>query len=197
MLVAGGHSNRRYLETVESHDPATNDWATAPTMSGARSGHTATLLPGGQVLVVGGFGGKSQAEAERYDPAVNAWTTAGSLTDGRFGHTATLLPGGQVLVVGGLNSAQGGTYLVSVEKYDPAANSWALAHPMDGGRGFHTATLLPDGDVLVLGGTDGNRPLASAVRYAPETDGWVLAGKSWAPAAGCTQPRWCMAAGSS
>jgi N-acetylneuraminic acid mutarotase len=176
ILVAGGHNSRRFLETVELYDPVANAWTTAPPMNSARSGHTATLLPGGLLLVAGGFGGKSQAGAERYNPADNTWTTAGSLADGRFGHTATPLPDGKVLVAGGLNSAHGGTYLASVETYDPVANGWAGAPAMGGARAFHTATPLLDGEILVLGGKDGRRLLASAERYDPAKNGWTSAG---------------------
>ena len=64
--------------------------------------HTATLLPGGKVLVTGG-GQYSNAIAgcEVYDVATGTWATTGSMGDARNNHTATLLPSGKVLVTGG------------------------------------------------------------------------------------------------
>ena len=64
----------------------------------ARTEHTATLLPNGQVLVAGGFGGRS---AEQYDPATGSWTATNSLKPARSHQTETLLLNGQVLVSGG------------------------------------------------------------------------------------------------
>jgi hypothetical protein len=73
----------------------------------ARSGHTATLLPNGIVLVAGGRDStfSTPASTELYDPASGTWTTTGSLATARDGHTATLLPNGMVLVAGGSDSA--------------------------------------------------------------------------------------------
>src|SRR2546423_1083964 len=68
----------------------------------ARAHHTATLLPDGKVLVVGGYdGNRDLATAEVYDPASRTWTATGSLANRRSNNTATLLPNGKVLVVGG------------------------------------------------------------------------------------------------
>jgi hypothetical protein len=71
--------------------------------------HTASLLPTGQVLVVGG--GSNLASAELYDPGTGNWKSAGSLRLGRIYHTATILSNGQVLVAGGVNQS----YLASAE----------------------------------------------------------------------------------
>src|SRR5690349_16863230 len=58
-----------------------------PKMSIARAGHTATLLPDGRVLVVGG--NFSITTSEIYDPILNKWQAAGNLSTTRSGHTAT------------------------------------------------------------------------------------------------------------
>ena len=72
-------------------------------MNSPQSSYTATLLPNGKVLVVGGFTSFNGilASAELYDPASGTWSATGSLATARSYHTATLLPNGKVLVVAG------------------------------------------------------------------------------------------------
>jgi uncharacterized repeat protein (TIGR01451 family) len=133
----------------------------------ARDLHTATLLPNGTVLVVGGYDGtNSLASAELYDPVNGTWTTTGSLGIARKGHTATVLPNGTVLVVGGND---GTNSLASAELYDPATGTWSATGSFGIGRYYHTATLLTNGKVLVAGGYDGSTSLASAELYDPAT----------------------------
>src|SRR5438309_1477571 len=77
-------------------------WAALPTMATGRLEHTATLLPSGKILVVGGGTGSAVlSSAEIYDPATNSWSNAAPMANARAEHTATLLPNGKVLVVGG------------------------------------------------------------------------------------------------
>ena len=80
---------------------STRAWPAAESMTTARYGHTATLLPDGRVLVVGGYNANSLTSAELYNPALNSWSAAENLTVARNYHTATLLPNGRVLVAGG------------------------------------------------------------------------------------------------
>ena len=90
-------------------------------MSSERGAYTATLLPNGKVLVVGGaHGAESHASAELYDPATGVWSTMGAMAEARHQHTATLLPGGKVLVAGGyrLGNRFAGI-LSSAELYTP------------------------------------------------------------------------------
>src|SRR5688572_6409229 len=73
------------------------------TLRTARAAHTATTLPSGQVLVVGGMadGGASVASVELFDPVQNAVRELGALAERRAGHTATSLGDGRILVAGG------------------------------------------------------------------------------------------------
>jgi N-acetylneuraminic acid mutarotase len=129
-------------------------WSNAAHLSTGREEHTATLLRNGTVLVTGGTDGrgKALASAEVYNPATNRWTPAGSMATARLDHTATLLPSGKVLVAGGLDASFPSSSLASAELYDPTINAWSPAAPMIGARARQTATLLPDGRVLVVGG---------------------------------------------
>jgi hypothetical protein len=140
------------------------------TLHAARAAHTATTLPSGEVLIVGGMDsdGGSLASVELFDPARNRVQELESLAESRSGHTATLLEDGRVLIAGGYN----GDYLTSVVEFDPGTNRFREAGPLVEGRSGHTATLLPDGRVLFVGGVgSGWTFLASAELYDPETGG--------------------------
>ena len=125
-------------------------WMATGSMATARYLHTATLLPNGQVLVAGGYGGLALASGELYDPATGVWTETGS-RNCTLSYTATLLPNGQVLVAGGVGPFYLGC-LGTAELYDPATGVWTGAGHMAKARARHTATLLPNGLVLVAGG---------------------------------------------
>ncbi len=183
VLVVGGFSGAAYVATAEQFDPTTAQWRTLRPMANPRVALAAALLlPNGQVLVTGGFSGDAYlSSAERYDPASDSWTSAGEMSAPRAWHTATALPDGQVLVVGGYLIAAGRTtFHATAERYDPFANRWIAAGTMAATRSAHTASLLPDGQVLVAGGQNG-RPLASAERYDPIKNTWAPAGQMATP----------------
>jgi hypothetical protein len=132
-------------------------------MRTARYAHTATLLPNGKVLVTGGFSGldaqssgTALSTAELYDPATGAFTPTGSMATARGGQTATLLSNGKVLVAGGLINLSSAAVCVasSAELYDPATGTFAPTGDMEAAREEHTATQLPDGKVLLIGGSN-------------------------------------------
>jgi N-acetylneuraminic acid mutarotase len=166
VLVVGGLSeetppldpNQTVMTSVEIYDPVANTWSAGPSMTTPRSYHTATLLPNGTVLVVGGIDSplyRGVATTEIYDPVAKTWTSAGSLAIGRYNHTATLLTNNQVLIAGGMTQASPvGEFALYAELYDTASNTWVsnFAAPLLSPRASHTATLLQNGAVLVAGG---------------------------------------------
>ncbi|MDY7229355.1 kelch repeat-containing protein [Hyalangium rubrum] len=170
VLAMGG-----YNRSAELYDPTTGAWSrTADTLNTHRRA-TATLLQNGQVLVAGAGGPEwdSGISAALYDSATSTWTATGSLATPRFHHTATLLLDGRVLVVGGADGEYGGSVLASAELYDPTRGGWTPAGSMTMARRNHTATRLPDGKVLVIGGNDGGGTLQrSAEVYDPANGTW-------------------------
>jgi hypothetical protein len=113
-----------------------------------------------------------------------SWALTGHLNTARSAHTLTLLNNGKVLAAGGRVSAGANQALASAELYDPRTGTWANTGSMAQARWSHTATLLPDGRVLVAGGTSGNATpsLSSAELFNPDTG-------TWSPAASMTGPR--------
>jgi Galactose oxidase, central domain len=93
------------------------------------------------------------------------------MTAARAAHTATLLPDGRVLIAGGctLDSCELEEDGPSAELYDPRVGNFAKTGTMGTERVSHTATLLPNGEVLLAGGWDRDGVLASAELYDPES----------------------------
>lgn len=187
VLVVGGTTGANALASAELYDSTTKTWSEAGNLNTARFAHTAILLPNGKVLVVGGgHSANVHASAELYDPAINHWSnTVGSLITARYNHTATLLPNGKVLVVGGRDSGNGA--LFASELYDPASNIWSSASDdvFPDTRYGHTATLLPNGKVLVAGGRN-ILWLSSTVLYNPSNQTWSAIPNMNAPRSGFT-----------
>jgi hypothetical protein len=162
-----------FLTTVKA-----DSFINTGTMSSGRSGHTATLLLNGKVLVAAGSSTAPYlSSAEVYDPATETWTATGALSQGRDQHTATLLPNGKVLVAGGYSGDYSGSTLSSAEVYDPATGTWTATGALNTGRWLHAATLLPNGLVLVSGGYCGSECLTGTAEiYDPATGKWTPTG---------------------
>jgi hypothetical protein len=146
-------------------------------MTVARTLHTATLLPNGNVLIAGGrihrvqdYRGTATATAELYDPVTGTFSPAGSMTTPRVLHTATLLPNGKVLIVGS-DWAAGDDR--SAELYDPATGTFTRTGDTVRAQSGARATLLKTGKVLIAGGVTprpgNNIPVSTPELYDPAT----------------------------
>jgi len=170
VLVTGGRDRIAppffgLADSAELYDPATGTWSSTGNLNTSRSGHTATLLASGQVLVAGGVTTDyiQLDSAELYDPATGMWSLTGNLSTTRSLHRATLLSSGQVLVAGGYIYSEP-YFLSSVEIYDPVTGRWSGAVNLNK-PSADTATLLPNDEVLVT-------QWDSAELYDPATRIW-------------------------
>lgn len=180
VLAAGGERDNSadILASCERYDPAADLWSPTGSMGEARFRHTATRLADGRVLVVGGFRPAptyQMRSAELYDPETGLWSPTGSMTDRRYQHTATMLADGRVLVVAG-TYYDGSDFvrLASAEIYDPATGAWSVTGSMYHAREDHTATLLADGRVLVVGGYGNSSYPAQCELYDPASGSWSV-----------------------
>ena len=166
--------------SVDLYIPGGNVLLPYPAMQAPRMGHAMTRLQDGRILVTGGFadwtdaGGNgginfvqrlntAQDTSEIFDPTPGTWTTGPTMSSKRGGHTQTLLNDGRVMIIGGVNGgaqilASGFQYIYvptftnKCEVFDPTTNTLTSTTTLALGRGFHGASLLPNGDVLVTGG---------------------------------------------
>jgi hypothetical protein len=177
--IYAGQMGEMVQTSAELYDPKTGTFSRTGSLVGGRFLQTATLLPDGRVLIVGGPSGFGHpADAELYDPTTGTFSRTGSLATARDFQTATLLSDGRVLVAGGSSSFTDGPVLASAEVYDPKTGKFSPTGSLTTARSFQTATLLPDGRVLITGGTGAaigvtfvsTTPcLASAELYDPKT----------------------------
>lgn len=143
------------VASVQLYDFNTDSWGSGQPMNQIRHRSAVTPLFGGKVLVTGG----DEGSAELYD-LVTGWSSTGRMLEPRYGHTATRLASGKVLVTGGTSDLENRRPLSTSELYDPLTGTWSPAGAMEQYLVGHHATLLPSGEVLVVGG-------ATAELYRP------------------------------
>ena len=179
VLVAGGHTNSDrpnviwYVSDVEIYDPVTGTFDAAGETTSLHDSANTVLLDDGTVLVVGGIYNKG---AELFDPLTKKFEPVGTASRCRRDFTATVLANGNVLLAGGeawskdVCGSSGDDPLRPtplMELFDPETRTFGLTAELGNARVGHTATPLPGGAVLILGGIGTSGDLESAELYFP------------------------------
>jgi WD40 repeat protein len=168
VLVAGG-GNPNAISSAELYDPFAGTWTATASLTTPRQSHAEILLANGMVLVAGGYNtGTTYPSAELYNPGTGTWTLTGSLSNARINYSVSMLLNGHVLASGGytVNGSISG-YPYVAELYDPNTGIWTTTVPANSRRAQHTTTILPNGKVLIAGGSDGVGSVSSAELFNP------------------------------
>jgi hypothetical protein len=175
VFLAGGEEQRLPFPqptTAELYDPITGRFTSTGSYA-SPYGHVAnlmagaTLLPNGRVLIAGNNDGINGL----YDPVSSSFVLQKS---GAAGGAAVLLKDGRVLVTGGTDDP-GSTSFADI--YDSSSGVFSATGRMMYDRSTHTATLLPDGTVLVAGGDR----FGTAELYEPLKGAFSATGTMTAP----------------
>jgi len=214
LMIAGGHDGQNPLASTLIYDSKTDVWTYLPDMSVPRTKHVSTVLSDDRIFVHGGFNNSGiLAHAEIYEPGSKQWISSNSSFLPRIGHSVTTLDDGKVLILGGHLSEEAlgeqtedlcqsfvrDIYAVTpdeeydcedgwlaTEIYDPSTDTSKISTPLIIPRWKHTATLLGDGTVLVVGGTNNSSSVLEAEIFDPSTETWTDAGPMFHPRSGHT-----------
>jgi hypothetical protein len=166
VFVAGGmNDDYDFADPAELYDPATSKFTDAGQVN--RIEHSATVLANGDVLLAGGIASNT---ADLRKAGSGAIQPTGNLNSSRSNHSATLLQDGRVLLAGGTAESGKPISMQTAELYDPATGKFTSAGNMTTPRSGHSAVLLPNGRVLIVGGG-----AAGAEFYDPTTNTFLPA----------------------
>lgn len=187
LMAVGGRAiglqaqSGNYNETAELFDPAKTEWVFTGDMNEQRRSPGLFALPDGKVMVVGGLSGQREPleSSEIWDPATGEWTFGPPMSRPHDLMGTAVLDDGRFMMIGGTSKDENGLLIslnAETEAYDPASGTWAELAPMLDKRASHTATVLGDGRVLVVGGGKTDGPyLKTTEIYDPATDAWAAA----------------------
>jgi RNA polymerase sigma factor (sigma-70 family) len=159
------------LNEVEEYDPETEKWTKKTNMPTKRA-HLAVCVVKGKIYAIGGYitNDVLTSAVEEYDPETDTWTKKADMPTGRcvFGAAAV---NGKIYAIGGKTGKwKGGTFISTVEEYDPATDIWTKKADMPIER-TELATSALNGKIYVVGGGTG-KFLPTVLEYDPATDAW-------------------------
>ena len=181
-LVGGTDNKGSAIADFRSYDPATNTWATLPSVPTPFPGAAATIDANGNIYLVGGRRPPSQSKAAfidstqvlEYRPASNAWQTDASLPT-PTSYAAAVADNGRIYVIGGQRILGGSAqYQGVVQVYDPSHNTWGtLPNSMPTPRSDLAAVVGQDGLIYAIGGTTrGAASLNTVEVLNPRNSAW-------------------------
>ena len=177
VLIAGGFNGTSYPAAAEVYNPEGGTFSIAGNLNTPRASATATMLESGNVMIAGGTTCSSPlcptASVEVYEGGLFTNLSPDNfilqMQDPRVYQTATPLTSGQIFVAGGYNSCNSTSCTSDSTGEIVNANSgWFFAsQPLVSPRSGHTATLLMDGSVFLIGGINNGISLSSTDSFQP------------------------------
>ncbi|HNT79592.1 MAG TPA: DUF1929 domain-containing protein [Bacteroidia bacterium] len=183
ILIAGGGglNNPIRTNTSEVYDLATGTSVLTDTMAIGNEVSPIVLLYDGKVLM-------THRPPQVFDPVTNQWDLTGDfvqsprLPNGDHSDCEiVLMPDGEVIAIG-YKSFTPGIYGTFVERYNPISGTWALGSSILPIRSRAKTVLLPDKNILVIGGEKENPADTTSTNqwgymnlcdmYDPSTDSW-------------------------
>ena len=179
-VIGGAGPVYEALGTVEVYDPATDIWETKSPMPTARQALSTSVVNGKIYAIVGGVsasGAYTQVETfstvEEYNPTTDTWTTKSPMPTSRGWHSAIVIDG-KIYIFGGVQDSgpsrvEGANSVLTVEVYDPVADTWSQKGDMPKSRAASSGSGV-DGKVYLIGGYGGSQRIDE---YDPSTDAWT------------------------
>lgn len=167
LIVGGKGTNISSSIEIYRQNVGGGTFSSLLNMSSERIFCTSTLLPENKLFVLGGTSDLSNTTLSSFDLislSDNSFTVANKM---REGHTESLLKNGHVLFTGGTEN--GSSVLSSCFIFDPDTEFFQSVGSMNEARTKHTATVLQDGSVLIVGGNNGSYDVKTAEIYNPVT----------------------------
>lgn len=168
VLVIGGGTDETATCTTEIFDSETNTWKYSGMLKEPRWGFASAILDDGKILIAGGrvpaIKGATLPDdqlvllsgAEIFDPKTEQWKSTNSMNIPRSmglpNVNLTKLPNGGYLFMGGRSYPRPYHGVNSAEYFDPKTEKWVMVSSMKNGRSYQANILLPNGEILVVGG---------------------------------------------
>lgn len=165
VLKMGGLSSDGYSRNAELWDPATNQWSATGQMNEPRNTLQPVVLGNGTVLVAGGRREWSQSSTEIYDPAAGQFSTGATMPTSFEPRSAKLLPNGDIVYTA--------DWTRQLMRYQAATGTWNLTGPQRKIARDNAVARLPDGRVLITGGSELNEATSYAAIWEPACAGQV------------------------
>jgi hypothetical protein len=190
-VVVSGNStdSNTWVDTPEVYNPSTNTWTVLSNV------HTSEVheveypfsyeIPSGNVFVMG----PEEDSSHILNVNSQTWTSTGS--SGVINGSSVMYRPGKILYSGGaasiniVSSARNNTAVIDTTAATP---TWRQTAPMNNARVYHTLTMLADGTVLAIGGSNTSNQQVITTGVMP-TEIWDPTTETWTPAAPITASR--------